>query len=360
MSKILYAASSYSHIKNFHLPYIEALRAQGHEVLVMARGEGADFDIPFEKKLLSPKSTACRRMIREILKRERFDAVILNTTLAAVHVRLAMPRRARPRCINIVHGYLFRRRGGIKDKILRFCERFLWKKTDIILVMNGEDYKICAEYKLSREGCMMTLGMGAKCSPERARREEIRRELGLGEAYLLTFVGELSARKNQRALIEAVAALREDIPNVALALVGDGGLREEYAALAERLGVGDRVVFTGNRPNPCDFIRASDIYISASKIEGMPFNIIEAMGTCTPVVASSTKGHDDVISDRVNGYLFSLREPCRLGEIGKGIHSGTLTVSEEAMHEVYGKYCFENVFPRTYLAIEEALGYDKK
>ena len=50
MSKILYAASNMTHINNFHLGYIEALRGSGHTVSVMARGEGADYDIPFEKK----------------------------------------------------------------------------------------------------------------------------------------------------------------------------------------------------------------------------------------------------------------------------------------------------------------------
>ena len=51
MSKILYVASNMTHINNFHRDYIAALREAGHTVSVMARGEGADYDIPFEKKL---------------------------------------------------------------------------------------------------------------------------------------------------------------------------------------------------------------------------------------------------------------------------------------------------------------------
>lgn len=356
MSKILYTASTYSHIKNFHLSYIEALRSEGHEVLVMARGEEADFNIPFEKKLLSSKNTRCRRMIREIFRKEHFDAVILNTTLAAFHIRLAMPRKNRPRCINIAHGYLFRRGGGLKDKILRFCEWIFRKKTDKILVMNEEDYKICQENNLSREGAVMTLGMGAKCPPTAIGRDEIRTELGVADAYLLTFVGEISGRKNQCELIRALASVSEDIPTATLCLVGGGDKMEEYAALAEELGVSDRVLFAGVRANPCDFIRASDLYVSASKIEGMPFNLIEAMGTDTPVVASCVKGHDDLISEGINGYLYPLGDVEKLASLIKGIHSGELTVSCEAMHEVYSKYTFDNVFPRTYADIKEALG----
>ena len=48
MSKILYAAGTMEHIRNFHLPYIEALRSVGNEVLVMAKGDGADYDMLIE------------------------------------------------------------------------------------------------------------------------------------------------------------------------------------------------------------------------------------------------------------------------------------------------------------------------
>ena len=79
--KILYAASSMRHINNFHLDYIKALRDMGHTVKVMASGEGADFDIPFEKKLFSPKNTACRKKIREIIRSEGFDVIISHHPL---------------------------------------------------------------------------------------------------------------------------------------------------------------------------------------------------------------------------------------------------------------------------------------
>lgn len=355
MSKILYVASTISHINNFHLDYINALRDDGNEVYVMARGEGSDFDIPFEKKLLSAKNTGCRKMIRKILDNEKFDAVILNTSLAAFHVRLAMRKKNRPRCINIVHGYLFNKKGGIKDKILLFCEKFLRKKTDLLLLMNQEDLEITKENTLSLEGGVMTLGMGAKCKEVSSTSEEIREELSARDRYILTFVGELSGRKNQRMLIDSLPDIKKAIPNVLLCLVGDGGAREELKERVRGLGLCDNVIFTGPRPNPCDFIRASDIYVSASKIEGMPFNIIEALGTDTPIVASDIKGHRDLIKDGESGYLFDLKDPSSFVSLVIDIHSGKRVVSADAMHEVYNKYSFDNVFSKTYEIIKGAL-----
>ena len=129
MKKILYAAGTVGHINNFHLPYIERLREDGHEVTVMARGKGADIDMPFEKKMLSPRNLVCALKIRGILKREKFDTVILNTTLAAFDVRFLMPRHKRPKVINFVHGYMFSKEPkSIKGKMFLLCEKLLSKK----------------------------------------------------------------------------------------------------------------------------------------------------------------------------------------------------------------------------------------
>ena len=355
MSKILYVASTISHIKNFHLDYISALRNDGNEVLVMARGEGADFNIPFEKKLLSAKNTKCRKEIRRILDREKFDVVILNTSLAAFHVRLAMRKKKRPRCINIVHGYLFNKQGGLKDKILLFCEKILRKKTDILILMNDEDMEISKKHKLSIEGGVMSLGMGARCKDEVMARDDIREQLGARDKYVLTFVGELSARKNQKMLIDSLFEIKKSIPDVLLCLVGDGGAKAELKERIRAQGLCKNVVFVGVRPNPCDFIRASDIYVSASKIEGMPFNIIEALGTKTPIVVSDIKGHRDLIRNGENGYLFSLDNPCDFVSLVLDIHSGKKTVSTDAMLDTYLKYSFDNVFPKTYEIIKGAI-----
>ena len=343
------------HINNFHRAYIDALRLDGHEVYVMARGEGADFDIPFEKKMLSGQNGRCRRMIREILARENFDAVILNTTLAAFHIRLAMKKKDRPRVINIVHGYLFPRgSGGVKKRILLFCERLLRKKTDAILVMNDEDLKIANENKLTCGKVELILGMGASCPRERVSREAVRKELGAEDSFAMCYVGELSKRKNQRLLIEALADVKREIPNAMLWLVGDGderGALEDYSAA---LGVADSVAFTGKRDNPCDFIRAADLYVSASNIEGLPFNIIEALGVGAAVVGSDIKGQRDLLSSGA-GVLFKCGDRAELKEKILAVYNGDISPSAEKKKEVYELYSFENAFPKTYALIKGAL-----
>lgn len=355
MSKILYAASTMSHIHSFHDEYINALRRDGHEVLVMAKGNDADFDIPFEKKLLSPKNTAARRQIRRIIKREGFDVVYLHTTLAAFHIRLALPLGKRPRVVNMVHGYLFTEKPrSIKDRILLFCEKILAGRTDTLILMNEEDVSIAEKNRLSLEKPYFVRGLGAHTHDVQVPASEIRQSLGAEGRFVMTFVGELSDRKNQRMLISALPMIKMHVPGAMLWLVGDGDKREELVALADSLDVGDSVVFLGRRSNPCDFIRASDLYVSASKIEGMPFNVIEALGTGKTLLCSDIKGQRDLIKDKENGFLYPVDDVDEFVKLAVAIHSGARPDAEKVL-ATYRAYEWDSVFSDTYQTVKEAL-----
>ena len=356
MAKILYAAGTMDHIKSFHLPYIEALRSEGNEVLVMAKGKDADFDIGFVKKMLSTKNIGCRRKIRKILRREHFDAIILNTTLAAFHIRLCLPRKHRPKVINLVHGYMFPESlRNTKDRIFLACEKLLRKKTDSIMVMNSEDYSIATKNKLCLGEVRMTLGMGASVVDTVVNSDTIRKYTESEGKYVLCFVGELYRAKNQRMLICALPEIQIDIPNAVLWLVGEGNDRQELMSLAEQLNLTGSVYFTGKQKRPCDYIRASDLYVSASEKEGLPFNIMEALGCAKTVLASDIKGHRDLIEDGKSGFLYSPSNITEFVDKVKRIYSGELSVNTEDLIERYNTYSYDNVFEKTYGTMKELL-----
>ena len=150
--KILIVASNMVHINNFHRPYIQGFKDEGHNVYIMAKGEGADFNIDFKKRSLSLKNLRLSYKIRKILKAESFDAVYLHTSLAAFWVRMALRGvKNKPYVINTVHGYLFGKSCGfLHNKIYLACEKMLKNQTNDIIVMNEEDYLIATENKLCK------------------------------------------------------------------------------------------------------------------------------------------------------------------------------------------------------------------
>ena len=286
--KILIVASNMVHIKNFHLPYISAFRDAGHEVSVMASGEGADFNIPFKKRAFSFKNLRLSLLIKKILKREKFDAILLHTTLAAFWTRFALfGMKKRPVVVNTVHGYLFSEHSSsLKRRLYLMAERLVRKKTDYIAVMNGDDLTVAKENKLSLNEPILINGMGANLSfLENSSRHTFDGTLRL------VYVGEISKRKNQIFLVKSLLKL----DNAVLTLVGDGDERESLEKFAHDNGLSDRLKITGFTKNVKAHLENADVYVSASTIEGLPFNIMEAMSAKMPIVASNVKGQKDLL-----------------------------------------------------------------
>ncbi len=353
--KILYAASVMSHITNFHLQYINRLREEGYVVHVMARGDGADHNVPFEKKFFSSSNKACRSEIKKIFEREQYDTVILNTSLAAFHIRLALPKKHRPKVVNIVHGYLFSKDTGfIKRALLLLVEKLVASRTDNIIVMNEDDRIIAEKHKLCTGRVIVSRGMGAGVRESIIHPDKLRNQLGCQDKYVLAFVGELSSRKNQAFLIRAMNDIKERIPNAVLWLVGDGLERASLNRLANEIDLSSSVLFLGQREDACDLMRACDLYVSASMIEGMPFNVIEAMGCKKTVLVSAVKGHTDLVEDGESGFLYKFGDRREFTEKVVAIHDGELRIDPERVFEKYCEFDNDSVFDETYRLIKES------
>jgi len=326
-SKLLYVASTASHLQRFHVPYLEAL-AKDAEVRTMATGASVDFSIPFDKHFFSLSNLWNIFRIRKILKRERFDAVVLNTTLAAFLVRCAMIGMRRcPYVLNVVHGYLFSKNAhGLKDRVMLWCEKMLWKKTDDIAVMNAEDLEIAQKHRLCRGRVDFIDGMGVPGFAETPLPDaDLRASFALEDEILCSFVGELSARKNQIFLIRAVKRLRDEGLPVKLLLVGEGAERKTFEKEISRLSLENAVFLTGNREPVTPYLAVSDLYVSASRCEGLPFNVMEAMACGLPIVASATKGQTDLLEgseaslyslDDVSAFCVAVRKTVEAGKLG--------------------------------------------
>lgn len=98
-------------------------------------------------------------------------------------------------------------------------------------------------------------------------------------------VGTLKIEKNYPLLLRALARARERIP-ASLLILGDGPLRGELEAEAERLGLRDAVVFAGFETDPWPFYAAADLFVLSSDAEGLPTVLIEAMHAGLPVVST--------------------------------------------------------------------------
>jgi colanic acid/amylovoran biosynthesis glycosyltransferase len=118
-------------------------------------------------------------------------------------------------------------------------------------------------------------------------------------------VGRLVAPKGQGLLLDTVAELRRRAIECELVLVGDGDDRAAFEAQAERLGIADRVEFTGSvgQDDIAELYADSDVFCLASFAEGVPVVLMEAMATGLPVVAPAIMGVPELVDDGVSGML---------------------------------------------------------
>jgi glycosyltransferase involved in cell wall biosynthesis len=127
-------------------------------------------------------------------------------------------------------------------------------------------------------------------------KENARRKFGLPlESLLIVNVGRLAAQKNQHMLIK----LLKRLPDVKLAIAGEGELRTALEDEARALGVFDRVFFLGEIP-PEDigiFLSAGDIFMFPSVYEATGLAMVEAMQIGLPVIASDVPGIREVLED---------------------------------------------------------------
>lgn len=123
----------------------------------------------------------------------------------------------------------------------------------------------------------------------------------------LLSVGHLIPRKGHDLVIRALALL----PRHHLVVVGDGPQREALRALAQRLGVADRVRFAGARPHAelRHFYGAADVMVLASAREGWANVLLEAMACGTPVVASPAWGSREAVSSPAAGLVLHETTP---------------------------------------------------
>jgi glycosyltransferase involved in cell wall biosynthesis len=133
-------------------------------------------------------------------------------------------------------------------------------------------------------------------------------------------VGRLQPWKGQDRLLRAQALLRERGHQLHLLIVGGDayGLSTGYAAslpaLADSLGLGGAVTFTGQVPDAGPYVERMDILVNASDPEPFGIVLLEGMARGVPVVAVDSGGPAEFIEDRQTGLLARSGEPAALAD----------------------------------------------
>ena len=151
----------------------------------------------------------------------------------------------------------------------------------------------------------------------------IRARHGIGDRRVIVCVSRLVHRKGQDALVRALPAVREAIPDALLLLVGGGPNHDRLRRLATSLGVADDVVITRGVPweeLPAHYA-AGDVFAMPCRtrnkgldVEGLGIVYLEASATGLPVVAGDSGGAPDAVRDGETGYVVDGRDLTQIAD----------------------------------------------
>jgi len=141
-------------------------------------------------------------------------------------------------------------------------------------------------------------------------RNQARERLGLaGDDIVVGFVGRLDPCKGADVLIHAASMLCKGNERYRFVMIGDGVQKKELHELALRLGLEEKIVFTGLCKNTAEVMIAFDMAVVPSRREAFGIAAVEFMQMRIPVIASAVGGLVEIIRHEETGILLSELSP---------------------------------------------------
>ncbi|MCS7192032.1 MAG: glycosyltransferase family 4 protein [Armatimonadetes bacterium] len=192
-----------------------------------------------------------------------------------------------------------RKRQSWQAEFFRRIRSWYVRQAQKVIVPSRYLRLIVVNWGVPEERCVVIYN-AVEVSPDPTKAPELPQSFRNGQLRVIT-VGRLVPWKGVDKVIQAIAM----IPGCTLTVVGDGPCRTEWEALAQRLGIAERVWFTGALTAPAlhGLMSHHDVFVLASTYEGLPHIVVEAMLLNLPVIAAPVGGTVEVVQDNATGLL---------------------------------------------------------
>ena len=271
---------------------VPAIRADGTQV--HALGASHNWDVRWMAKL------------RRVLLSGRFDVVHFHLPYTAALGRLvvsSLPKSRRPAIIYTEH--------SLWNKMalpLKGLNRATIGLDQALLVVSQPAHDALPNALKSRARVLVHGVDLSRAQALHADRDQIRRglraQLEVPDSDLLVLtVANLRPEKGYDVLLEAARRVIEMRLPIRFAAIGRGPLEEELTIRHRALGLGDSFRFLGQRDDVLEVLTGADIFVLASRQEGLPVVLMEATSVGLPIVATAVGGVPQVLTDEVDALI---------------------------------------------------------
>jgi glycosyltransferase involved in cell wall biosynthesis len=238
-----------------------------------------------------------------LIRRERPDLVHANSSKAGLLGRLAALAAGTRVRVFTVHGWAFKAYSGTASALFRWADRLLAPATTATICVSETERAAGLAARTCRGA--RTVVIPNAIDVDRAPQAAL-----AGAPPRIVTVGRLAAPKDPLTLVRALPAL--GARPFTLAFAGGGREHARVEAELRAHGLGDRVELLGERHDVPALLAAADVFVLASRSEGAPLSVLEAMAAGLPVVASAVGGVPELVADGETGLLVPPGDPAAL------------------------------------------------
>ncbi|MGN6431116.1 MAG: glycosyltransferase family 4 protein [Gaiellaceae bacterium] len=241
-----------------------------------------------------------------LLRRQRPDVLHASSSKAGVIGRLAAVAARVPVRVFTVHGWAFSAHSGAASALYRWADRIAGRATTATICVSQRERADGLRARTCRADRTVVIPNGVEVDayPQASLESAVPR---------LIAVGRLAAPKDWSTLLSALTSLDSEA-FTELAIVGDGPERERVEDELARRSLEGRVRLLGERDDVPRLLAEADVFLLASRSEGLPLSVIEAMAAGLPIVASDVGGLKELVRDGETGVLVPPGDPVALAE----------------------------------------------
>lgn len=245
--------------------------------------------------------------LARLVRKGGFDVVHVHSPLPASVARLAargMGSR-RPRFVSTEHN------GWASHSVpTRLANRLTSRWNDATFAVT-EETRSSMRGAAAKHAVTLVHGIDvARTAAFAADRAEVRRRFGVpDDAVVIGTVANFREQKDYPNLLRAARLCIDAGVPLRWLLVGQGPQEQQTRELAMELGLADVVTFTGFQPDGARIMAAFDVFTMASKWEGLPVALMEALALGLPVVSTAVGGVAETMRDGIDSVLVPASDP---------------------------------------------------
>lgn len=173
---------------------------------------------------------------------------------------------------------------------------------------------------------------------------------------LIGTVAAFVGHKDYPNLLRAARIVLQSRANITFMAVGEGALLDEMRAMATELQISDRFIFAGFQKQVGIFLKAFDIFVLASKLEGLGTSVLDAMSVGLPIIGTRAGGIPEMIKDAENGLLVPAQDHQALADAILKLADNPFQRGSLALQAQSDVHSFSvETMVRQYLALYESL-----